>query len=89
MKQESIQVDTLCSIYTFLSPAPPTRELRPTDRLTNRSSVHVLCVRDIPKTIEHLAFILQIYIPHDIISTRLDHGGDWLNYVAMATVSVT
>ena len=47
------------------------------------------CVRDVSKSVGHLAFTLQISIPHDIISAWLDYGCDWLNYVAIATISVT
>ena len=50
--------------------------------------MYFLCTRYF-KTVEHLSFILRISIPHDIISTWLDHGCDWSNYVTMATNSVT
>ena len=35
-----------------------------------------------------LSYCRYLSIPHDIISTSLDHGCDWWNYVAMATISV-
>ena len=58
--------------------------VQPTDHLSTYFSV-----RDISTTVDHLAFILQISIPHDIISTLLDDGGDWINCIAMATILVT
>ena len=55
----------------LLSPAPLTRSdtgdikvisVRPTDQ-----SFMCFCVRDISKISAHLAFVLQISIPHDVI----------------------
>ena len=60
------------------------RSIRPNNHL----SIY-FCARDISTTIERVPFILHRSIPHDIISTWLDHGGDWLNSIAMVTILVT
>ena len=56
----------------------------PSIRRTEHLSMY-FWVRDISKSVERLALILQISIPHDINSTWLD----LLNYVAMTTISFT